>query len=379
MTLLNILLDATNTQWGFGTIDSYLYDLIKQTKNFASNIDWNFVGVAKAIGGAACLIVVAMECYMMMMGKRAIDVLKLLRIIGISIAISFSGTITQALDAIGTKLAEATESKAMAAYEHLKNAESEALAESTRFGVSNIENGQKLEQQKKAKEEDLKTGSAAQEESGFWDSVGDAVNSVVNLGSQVIVSVLQVVVQMINTILRWISILLFQVFYYGLLVGNVCFLSILAAWAPVSFALSLIPAYKSAWVQWLSKYLSVAMWPFVANWVVAFSFSIFEYGVTRSKMIFQQLNNSANAGESIANLLYSIDGQIAAIVIYILGVLIGAYLLSMVPEVASWLIPGGTSSGFNLGSKGVGVVTTATSGGASGMAKGGKAVLSSLR
>ena len=56
---------------------------------------------------------------------------------------------------------------------------------------------------------------------------------------------------------------------------------------------------------------------------------------------------------------------------YVVGMLAGAKILSMVPEVCSWLIPGGVSSG-------AGSMAAGTSGGAAGAATGGASTAASV-
>ena len=69
---------------------------------------------------------------------------------------------------------------------------------------------------------------------------------------------------------------------------------------------------------------------------------------------------------------------------YAMGMLVGAYIIRFVPEVASWLIPGGVSSGAGsvAGSAAMGITSTAgtAAGGAVGAAVGGAgSVVKSLK
>ena len=70
------------------------------------------VGLARIIGLCLALCVGSYECWMMMLGRRGMDVMKLLRIVGISICISCSSWICSALQTPGKGLEAAT--KAMA-------------------------------------------------------------------------------------------------------------------------------------------------------------------------------------------------------------------------------------------------------------------------
>ena len=59
------------------------------------------VSMAKALGLCLALCVGSYECWMMMLGRRGMDVMKLLRIVGISISISSSSWICDALQVPG--------------------------------------------------------------------------------------------------------------------------------------------------------------------------------------------------------------------------------------------------------------------------------------
>ena len=66
------------------------------------------VSMAKALGLCLALCVGSYECWMMMLGRRGMDVMKLLRIIGISLCISSSSWICSALQVPGKSLESAT-------------------------------------------------------------------------------------------------------------------------------------------------------------------------------------------------------------------------------------------------------------------------------
>ena len=66
------------------------------------------VGMARVIGLCLALCVGSYECWMMMLGRRGMDVMKLFRIVGISICISSSSWICSALQVPGKGLESAT-------------------------------------------------------------------------------------------------------------------------------------------------------------------------------------------------------------------------------------------------------------------------------
>lgn len=104
---------------GLPVIDESLDKLLVAMETFPNvAVLGDAVGLARVIGLCLALCVGSYECWMMMLGRRGMDVMKLLRIIGISMCISSSSWICSALQVPGKGLESAT--KAMA---HAKNKE----------------------------------------------------------------------------------------------------------------------------------------------------------------------------------------------------------------------------------------------------------------
>lgn len=76
---------------GLPSIDQSLEKLLVAMETFPkSAVLGNTVGYARVIGLCLALCVGSYECWMMMLGRRAMDVVKLLRIVGLSICITYS-------------------------------------------------------------------------------------------------------------------------------------------------------------------------------------------------------------------------------------------------------------------------------------------------
>ena len=74
---------------GLPAIDESLEKLLTAMETFPNvAVLGDAVSMAKALGLCLALCVGSYECWMMMLGRRGMDVMKLLRIIGISLCIS---------------------------------------------------------------------------------------------------------------------------------------------------------------------------------------------------------------------------------------------------------------------------------------------------
>ena len=100
---------------GLPAIDESLDKLLVAMETFPNvAVLGDAVSLARALGLCLALCVGSYECWMMMLGRRGMDVMKLLRIIGISICISSSSWICEALQVPGKSLESATKAMAQA-------------------------------------------------------------------------------------------------------------------------------------------------------------------------------------------------------------------------------------------------------------------------
>ena len=320
---------------GLPAIDESLDKLLVAMETFPNvAVLGDAVGLARIIGLLLALCVGSYECWMMMLGRRSMDVMKLLRIIGISICISSSSWICDALQVPGKGLESA--SKAMA---QAKNKEVAAIGQ----------------------------------DAAWWDkliyNVENLGNTINNYAQRAVVATETKVSEWINDVIRFVGELIFQMSYYGILVAQRIFMAIMMIFCPIMFALSLAPPWNSAWSQWMSKFLSLSLWGFVTYMCLYYVDFILLYNLQQDLVAYDHLlHGSVNSWSQIGAL--GLQG-IGSNCMYAMGMLVGAYIIRFVPEVASWLIPGGVSSGAATaaGSTATGIASMA--GGAAGSVAGG--------
>lgn len=188
------------------------------------------------------------------------------------------------------------------------------------------------------------------------ENLGTTIN---NYAQRATVAAETKVSEWINDVIRFIGELIFQMSYYGILVAQRIFMAILATFAPIMFALSIVPPWSSAWSQWISKYLSLSLWGFVTYMCLYYIDFILMYNLGEDLNAYGRLlQGQVNSRGQIGAL--GIQG-IGSNCMYAMGMLVGAYIIRFVPEVASWLIPGGVSSSAgSAASIGVGIASVAT-------------------
>ena len=353
MTLLSILCTM-----GLPAIDESLDRLLVAMEAFPNvAILGNTIGFARVLGLLLALCVGSYECWMMMLGRRGMDVMKLLRIIGISMCISSSSWICSALQVPGKSLEATTKAMAMS-----KNREVAALE----LKVAQKQ-GEYLERLRAVQDSISTAKQIAEigEDANWWDKL---IYNVENLGTTInnyaqraAVAAETKVSEWINDVIRFVGELIFQMSYYGILVAQRIFIAIMIVFCPIMFALSLAPPWNSAWSQWMSKFLSLTLWGFVTYMCLYYIDFILMYNLQEDLVAYNHLlHGTVNSWEQIGAL--GLQG-IGSNCMYAMGMLVGAYIIRFVPEVASWLIPGGISSGAAspAGSVAMGAATMAGS------------------
>lgn len=337
---------------GMPAIDQSLDGLLDALRDITPSDIGHLTSLAKSIGVCLALCVGAYECWMMMLGRRVIDVMKLLRIIGLAMCITFSGAICATLSAPGKGLESTTKGMARGM---------NAAVAKREMQVAKLQD--KYYQKVRALQDSIESAKRIQElgEDADWmDKIEYSVthlgNTIENFTKRAAIVTETKITEWANLIIRFIGEAIFQIAYYALLIMQLVFMKLLATFAPLMFALSIVPPWSNAWSQWVSKYVSLSLWGFVIYLCVYYADAILLYTLEKDIKAYTALIGSTNIGtwESIGTL--GMQG-IGSTCMYFVGMCIGAVLLKSVPEVCSWLIPGGVSS--STASTGGSAITTA--------------------
>ena len=363
---LSIFVDQLLTM-GLPVIDKSLAELMNVMKTPPTNgLFREMTNMGSGLGICFALCVGSYECWMMILGRRGIDVMKILRIIGLAICIHpvmLEKFILPAMDVPGNWLEYKTHSMATAANKQVATLEL-AVAKKQQEYVDSLRSQQ-------AKQEEQKAAQDAATEDGLLDKIQHSVenigNSIKNYAQQAAVLVETKISEWANDIIRFIGEIIFQMTYYGMLVGQRIFLSVLKLFCPIMFALSIVPPWRNAWSQWISKYLSISLWGFLVYLIVYYIDFLVMYYLKSDLTAYNQLLHNAANWNNIGALGMQAIGTTC---MYVVGMLAGAKILGMVPEVCSWLIPGGVSSGTGTMAAGAAGGAVSSVGAATGAAIG---------
>ncbi|MCH5238360.1 MAG: hypothetical protein J1E95_11285 [Muribaculaceae bacterium] len=360
---------------GLGTIDENLQNLISHMSTFPES---SLLGViqnwAKIIGLCIALGVGSFECWMMMLGKRGMDVMKILHIIIISLCISSASWICEAAAAPGKSLGDMAYEMAQGMNDQVAEKEKDLADKQQEYSKKLREIITKAYEEEKSVKPDDGEGSFL----GITEAIDEFKKNAEIRIKQATLSIETSLCEWISIAIRFIGEVFFQIVYYGMLVAQNIFMHLLAAFCPIAFAMSLAPPFRSAWSQWLSKYLSLSLWAFVIYMVLYYVDFIMQYNLLNDIAAYDKLINdsgttSAATGSMGEILMLGMQG-LGTTCMYVVGLLVGVFVMKFVPDVCSWLIPGGVGSPIGGAAVGVamggasmaaGVAGAAATGGAS--------------
>lgn len=366
MTILNVFLSM-----GIPAIDAALESVVHGIHSKTPGDVVTITSIARVIGLFAALCVASYECWVMMLGRRSLDIFKILRIVGLSFCISGSSSICAAISLPGKELAKVSQGMASR-----KNGEIKVLERR----VAQLQ--EKYYKRIRVLQDSIESAKRIQEigdDPAWYDKI---IYSVKNLGTTIdnfskraAIVAESKITEWINLVIRFIGECIFQISYFSLLLMQAVFLQVLGMFAPLAFAMSIAPPWSSAWSQWVSKYATISLWAFLVYLFVFYADFIIEYTLRDDIRSYTALIGNAK-GTWAQIKTFGMQG-VGTTCMYFVGMCVGAVLLKSVPEVASWLVPGGVSSS-TAGSAGTSVIGTAQTAGAAAMgaAAGVKAVAS---
>ncbi len=355
MTILNAILTM-----GLPAIDESLQSVITAINSQTPSALGQITSIARVIGLIAALCVASYECWVMMLGRRPIDIFKILRIIGLSFCISASGFIGSAVAAPGKALERTSLGMSRAMNKKVASMET-VIAKKQNQYYERI----------RALQDSVEVAKRIQEigdDPAWYDkviySVKNLGNTIDNFSKRAAITAETKITEWINLVIRFIGECIFQIAYYSLLLMQAVFMKVLLMFAPIAFAMSIAPPWSSAWSQWVSKYATISLWGFLVYLFVFYADFIILYALKKDLTNYNLLIGHAKGTWSEIGTL-GMQG-IGSGCMYFVAMCVGAVLLKSVPEVASWLIPGGVSSS-SAGSAGSAVMGAASAAGGAAM------------
>lgn len=355
----NEILDSLSTMLSVNLFEKEMDEVVFATNQFLTDSTftgtsgpfWYILQMSMCLAALFSIIVGAGMAYKMMVKHETFDVFKILRIFGISVVLAFwypsyngRGSGWSVLDylayipnCIGSwtcDMYEAEAAQVETQYKQLvpymKSLSANVTAQSaakatvddklTKMGAeaSKEVDGVEQEQEKstEAKYEDAKANYAS-------------------------------IIVFIDKILMFLSFVIYRIGWWSTIYCQQIMLGMLTIFGPIQWAFSVLPKWEGAWAKWMSRYLTVHFYGAMLYFVGFYVLLLFDIVICIQIENLKQLVATEGTISS-----YIMDACVTSGYLLVAS-MVALKCLSLVPDLASWMIPEGdvtfSARGFGEG------------------------------
>lgn len=347
METLSIFLDIPNKFW-----DKNIMDLIHGIQMQLGSGE--FISVAKEIAAVLSLIYLSVKAYSMILGEGRLDIMQLFRpflitlvIVNFGLYASIAGSIGNAAAATEQGLFEANASH-MDDLMFTKDSLTTAFWTRVLDSTSQIRN-QLSEQDNANSDAVIDAGDPNWLVGGISKAVAHAQNSIssyITIYEQLAWAKLSMWLQ---GLIESIALSIFKGVAYCLFFIQMILMHLLLILGPVSFALSIVGAFRDSWVQWTARYIAVSFYTAIGMIVLNMAILIISYGLYQEISRMQQIIANAIGPDFYQSVMHT-DNFLGYLLI---GLLVAIGGIITVPAVSGWIVGGGGSGGTVMHGTGI--------------------------
>lgn len=318
-------------------IDKGLLTLIEGLRGKISELFGMFIYDAQALAAIFMLLYFGIESYKMMSGDKKLEIMALLRPFALGFVLIFWFEFVAVISYPTNYLTAKSKNIFQKQLEHVENLSRERYAKID--SVAKMLDERALEVMRAEKET----------EKGFWDKFSIDLGAIKDKIASLFLYVVGWIKQLFFRIIEFIVVTIWQVCIYIVFFLQLIFSAILVIFGPLSFAISILPAFRDTYVQWISRYISVSLYSCIAYICLSLALKIMIYGQEQELQILNQVLKDESAF-----ILYTALSS-GGINLFVITCLLGAITMITVPSVSTWVIAtsgvGQAISGFSRGTK----------------------------
>lgn len=361
-------LDSLSSNVGIDFLDEEIDAVILQTNSFLTDETflgtngpfWWILQMSMALGAMFALIMAAGMTYKMMAKNEPLDVLKILKVLGISIVMcwwyppSLTGigyhvdwSILEGLayipNAVGSFTNDLYEAEAAQVNDKYKELVPLLCKRDTMMirekGLSaatnaNINNAATQEETSDA------FGTQPTVQSGQDASMLDTRNTYVGF------------MIMVDKIVIWLAMVLFRVGWWGTMFCQQLLLGMLTIFGPIQWAFSILPKWEGAWAKWITRYLTVHFYGAMLYFVGFYVLLLFDIVISLQIENLSAITDGQEAFRGYIQNAFMTSGYL------LVASIVALQCLNLVPDLAAWMIPEGDTA-FSTRNFGQGVASQA--------------------
>ncbi len=362
VAISSLLLDGM----GSPAIDENLAGVLDQLDKFSRYAFQPIYGIGTAVAQIGVLCMLSWECIKMIGLNYQWSLARIGRPILVYVSISFFGSIAAIASAPGTAMERPAYNEMVKQNKRVAEKEIK-VAEFSRIYLDSLQN--KIDESTEKEKELLH-----KDQNFIEEMFSDLALDIEGESKKIVVVSQTKAIEIFNKGIRVITEFVWQAAYYGLIIVAKFAMTILMFVGPLAFGVSVFPPYANAWSKWLARWINLSFYCFLAYMAVAMIDQMFLYALSKDIAMYKGFLGGDNYGTGWADIRVLGINQIGTTTAYVAAMWAGSYALQFVPEVASWIMPAGASSGISAAAQGfkgtaTGTVKAAAVGAASAPAK----------
>ncbi len=304
-------------------LDGYVIYFIMRLRDRVSDLAGNYIDDAQALSAIFLLLYVGVESYKLLLGDKKLEIGPLLRPFALGLLlmfwVQFINVLNDVGDAVSNKSRESfyTQLKIVQMKSDLRYKKLDSVA----FKLQSISTD--IERAESEHRSLLDKGLAV---------LGIDLEKIGNQLSGMYILVVNRIKRILHSIIEFIAISFWQMCTYLIFFLQLMFSTLLAILGPFSVALSILPAFRDAFTQWLARYISIMLYSVIAYIVLFLALQIVKISLDAE---LQVLSTVLNNPEKL--IMYATFSN-GATNYLIVACGIGAISMLTIPFVSTWVV-----------------------------------------
>ena len=352
---------------GVGLLEDEIDDVIFQTNQFLLNSDfigsngpfWWILQMSMCLAALFSIIMAAGITYKMHVRHEPLDVLKILRVLGVSLIMMFwyppstTGVGPQNVDGSFLSLLSYIPNCIGSYTNSLYETEAAQVQQKYDEVVPYIK---QLNDSVTAKREEytflldkLKNMDDAGLDMGTADDMKAQEKEITAQYAKVVTAG---TVVFLDKLLMFLALIIYRIGWWATMYCQQILLGMLTIFGPIQWAFSLLPKWESSWAKWTTRYLTVHFYGAMLYFVGFYVLLLFDIVLS---VQYEDLKAATDVGTSVTE--YMGDAFFSAGYMLVASI-VALKCLNLVPDLAAWMIPEGDTA-FSTRNFGEGVAAQA--------------------
>ena len=301
-------------------IDKELFRLFTDLQDNITPILGEFVADAQALAASFMIIYFGIESFKMMSGDKKLEILPLLRPFVIGLVLMMWLPFVETISVPAKVLTEHSKDMFYNQIDEVENLSRHRYALIDSVAIELIKTSVLVEKSNEEANDDK------------WFDFGIDFSAIKDKIAGLYVYVVAKIKMLLFNVVEFLVVTIWQACVYFVFFLQIIFTGILITLGPISFALSILPAFRDAYVQWIARFISVSLYSCIAYIVLSISLAIMQYGLENEIDI---LNYALSNEAAFVMYVGMTSGSVNS---FILTCILGGLSMLTIPFVSTWIV-----------------------------------------